>query len=359
MAENYLKRARQLFKRKKYSHVISMLEVQVFRYRENYGFYYLLGVSCLETNDIGGALSYLKRSLSLKPLNVDSLLGLAVVHLRREETQEAIRNWFSVLDFDPDNKIAKRGLKYVKNPKIDYSENFYDIKKLRKLLPVKQFSIHPVIYIIVSGMLLISLLGIVISNTAGKLDVKRSIGIDLTIPDLESYIENPDGAFYIVTEKEAQEVYKLGSRLFSQGKDNRARPFLNKLLFSNASIKLKELAKIMIDYSRVPDFTTIDTTFEYEKIKADPLLYNGCYVQWRGMNSNLIQDGNKIAFDFLVGYDTKENLKGVVRSKVGSLNEIPNPGDSCEILAMVAADPESMDFELYVISYRKLFFGSK
>ena len=84
-------KAQKLYRTKKYSHVIRFLEPQVFRYRENFKFYHLLGMSCLRTGDFGGAFSYLRRGIDLNHGDIETLLGLAVIHLKRRETAEAIR----------------------------------------------------------------------------------------------------------------------------------------------------------------------------------------------------------------------------------------------------------------------------
>ena len=105
-----LKKADRLFASGRYSDVIHLLEPQVYMYREHPRFYYLLGMSCLQVGDFGGAYSYLSRSGQLAPDDVDSLLGLAAVHLRRNETQDALRLWLDVLDVDPRNPQARRGL---------------------------------------------------------------------------------------------------------------------------------------------------------------------------------------------------------------------------------------------------------
>jgi hypothetical protein len=58
MPKSVLTRARQLFRRRRFSQVIRLLESQVSRYRNNSQFYALLGTACLHTGDFGGAESY-------------------------------------------------------------------------------------------------------------------------------------------------------------------------------------------------------------------------------------------------------------------------------------------------------------
>ena len=81
---------RKLFLRKKYAAVVRLLEPEVYRFRDSLLYYRLLGLSCLHLQDGGGALSYLNRALQIKEDDVDSLLGLAAVHLKKRNVDEAL-----------------------------------------------------------------------------------------------------------------------------------------------------------------------------------------------------------------------------------------------------------------------------
>ncbi|MCK5672653.1 MAG: hypothetical protein KAH95_04715, partial [Spirochaetales bacterium] len=114
MRSKTLKKASGLFKAGKYKQVLQLLEPQVFRYRQSFDFYYYLGISCLNTSDFGGGYSYLQRAITLKPDDINTMAGLALVHLKRQESSEAIQQWFQILDIEPNNKLAKRGLETLK-----------------------------------------------------------------------------------------------------------------------------------------------------------------------------------------------------------------------------------------------------
>ena len=79
MPKSVLSRAHQLFRRRRFSHVIRLLESQIFRYRNNAEFYALLGSTCLYTGDFGGAESYLRRAEQLNEEDVTTQLGLAAI----------------------------------------------------------------------------------------------------------------------------------------------------------------------------------------------------------------------------------------------------------------------------------------
>ncbi len=348
MTVGYLRKAQKLFASKRYTQVIRLLEPQVFRYRENFDFFYMLGISCLQTSDFGGAFSYLRRSLSLRPLDENTLLALAVVHLKREEVQEALRNWFSVLDSNPNNKIAQKGIKIVKRFPEEGPAALFETGRHLKLVPVKQLNILPVIGILAGVFAVIALAGFIISLVADLPKEKRDVGINLDLGEIENYVQNPDSAYYILTENEVKKTYNLAYKYFRNGQDNYARRELNRLMLSNASQSIKNNAKIMIDYVRVPDFTSLETDFTYQDVMEDPVLYDGCYVLWKGKNADLDINEERIAFDFLVGYHTGQQLEGTVAciSKKG-LNI--HPGESAEVLGQVIYSGSG--FYIRIISY--------
>lgn len=45
---------------------------------------------------------------------------------------------------------------------------------------------------------------------------------------------------------------------------------------------------------------------------SESKLYNNCYIHWKGRLSNLLITENLIMFDFLVGYDEKKILEGII-----------------------------------------------
>lgn len=328
-----------------------MLEPQVFRYRESYQFYYILGISCLRTGDYGGAFSYLRRSLSLKPLEENTLLGLSVVHLKREETQEAIRNWFSVLDNNPKNKIAERGLRYIKRMSEDGPASLFMQNRHLRLIPEQRVNPLPLIIGFAAGIIMVILSGIIISQAVKPAPNIRNIKIDLSLKKIEEIVQNPENATFILTEDEVKKTYRQAYRYFQQGKDNAARRELNRLMLSNASESIKTNAKIMIDHSRVPEFTSIDAEYSYNDVNSSPLIYEGCYIKWKGMISNLDINEERIAFDFLVGYHTREVLEGIVVC-VSRIPFRPNNGEAFELLAQIVNTQEG--FYLRLIAYHKI-----
>lgn len=338
MGGNDLKRAAKLFRAKKYSRVLQLLEPQVFRYRESFRFFHLLGMSCLHTGDFGGAYSYLQRAVSIKPADIPSLLGIAVVHLRRQETAEALRIWFQVLDDDHNNAYANRGLKLLKrNVDTDKFIELTESEKIKNLVP-SQRNFTPLIagiavsVCILAAVILYPIIGGFVEN---RLHPKRSEISRLDLDIQESYVnDNAENPRYRIDEKELKKNYTQIIALFHDYKDNLARREINRLLLSNASKELKGKLLLLEGHIRTPSFSSLGTNFPYGEVAEDPLLYEKCYVIWKGRVSNLRVESDAIRFDFLVGYETGRIVEGIVPVTVPFAVDI-DPAYPIEILGQV------------------------
>ncbi len=348
MQSKTLKKAKQLFKAGKYSKVLIMLESQVFRYRQNFDFFYLLGMSCLHSSDFGGGYSYLQRAINLKPEDINTLAGLAVVHLKRQESSESLARWFEILDIDPNNKLAKKGLEALKkNSKPEYFLEFINSEKILFLLPDKplRFPILRKVIIII----LIVFLSIILSyffhekyfrDTSSKRPEISSISLNRfgTVSDEEK------NAMFQYSDKEIRKIFDSIRKNFDNYNDNLAMRDINKLLLSNADKKTKDKVKLLSSYMIVPDFSSLKSNFTYQEFIKNPKIYNNCYIHWKGRLSNLVVGENLISFDFLVGYDNKKILEGIIPVTLNFGARI-NSDFSIEVLGKIVENNNIFEIE--------------
>ena len=78
--------------------------------------------------------------------------------------------------------------------------------------------------------------------------------------------------------------------------------------------------------------------FFYSDVTRDPFIYRDCHVIWRGMASNLVVEQNHTSFDFLVGYDTRRTMEGIVLVDYDFAIPV-NPEYPVEILGRVVIVP--------------------
>jgi tetratricopeptide (TPR) repeat protein len=132
---NDLTEAEMLFAARKYAQVISLLSPQIFLYRKDHRYHRLLGFACLYTGDFGGAHSYFQRAYDIDAQDIPTLLGLAVVMLRRRKSTEALRLWLEVLDIDPENRRARKALDMAKLLEEDEWLDIIEHRRYGAILP--------------------------------------------------------------------------------------------------------------------------------------------------------------------------------------------------------------------------------
>jgi len=337
-----LKKASRLFKSKRFTDVIRLLEPQVFRFRENWLFYYLLGVSCLYTGDFGGAFSYLQRAHQLNKDESNILLGLAAVHLKRRELSEAIMKWLNVLDIDNKNLKAKRALKMVrKNPTEAFVTEFTNSKKFQALFPGVGFRIPYQIPLIIA--LLVVVTGFYLEFPKIKeflkaSEEKRSPKVAEVNLEKEERLTEASGEYrYYYSDSEIREIFTRIKNYFQNYRDNLAQREINRILESNASQLVKDKANIIAGYINAPDFATFKDSFSFKEVGEQPHLYRNCYVKWKGRISNLKITKEEISFDFLVGYHEGKVLEGIIPATLNFAVSLEQ-GAPVEILGKIVLD---------------------
>lgn len=351
-----LKKAAKLYKRSKYPQVMRLLEPQIFRYRQNFDYFYLLGMSCLHTGDLGGAGTYLQRGLGIIPNEIKATLGLAIVHLKKQEIQEAIRCYLEVLDEDPGNKLASRGMAILrKDPSESHIQHLDETGRLSRLLPEKRRHLSwkvliPVTLIAASSVVLGGLwyFGIFTEPQA----IREPAVEVMTLDNVGNIVDFSGEYRYVLTENEIVNTFEEVKKNFADFNDNMAQREINRLLGSNASNAVKERARIIAGYISAPDFTTVKNSFEYQLVAADPFLYSNTYVIWSGKLTNLAVSDENITFDLLVGYENNQVLLGVV-TVVLNFAAFLNVGDAVEVLGQVNLN-EGGEFHLKAVSIHKL-----
>ena len=338
MPESLLQRASRQYRRRRFLHVIRLLESQIFRFRENADFFFLLGSSCLRAGDLGGAESYLRRADQLRPRDASTQLALAAIHLKRSQVEEALETWLAVVETHPGNRRALRGLELLRRAAArEQPQLLRDPRQIESLYPAVPFNPR-VVLVPLAAVAAAALLaaGVVLAvprlpaRSAGRPQV-REVRLTAGQPALSS---TPQQARYPMTEKQVQEAFERTKRYLLQYRDNLATREVNKILLSNASAYVKEKARLLATFTRAPDFTTFKDPFTFREVAADPELYAGCYVRWSGKAANIRVGSEAISFELLVGYEDQKELAGVVPVSAGFAVELES-GDALEVLGRV------------------------
>lgn len=332
-----LQQAQTLFAKRKYSQVISLLSPQIFLYRKEMAFHRLLGYACFYSGDFGGAYSYFQRARDLQPDDIDTLLGLALVMIRRRKTTDALRIWLEILDVEPENSRAQKALKMAKLLEEDEWLELIENKKYQGFLPRHPRSFRWLtilsIFIAVAAIIAAAFYGL---YRYGLPDVAYRSGQELLEIHPEDYSQGDYSRFatIILSDRELeQELGKL-ERLFRQYRDNAVRYQGNRLLMSNAPLEVKDRVSLLIGQLSEPDFTNFQDGYSIQDIEADPHLFQGVYVRWKGRVANVVTTEQEIHFDFLVGYEDGRILEGRVPVVLDFAANLQG-GEAVELIAQV------------------------
>jgi tetratricopeptide (TPR) repeat protein len=324
MAKTALDRAERLFAAGRYADLIPLLEPQVPVYRESSRFYYLLGASCLRASDAGGAFTYLKRAEQLAPENIEVELALAALYVRRGETEKAVASYLAVLERKPGDRAAHRALAILKKESSPEAlAALVETGRIARLYP-KSHRLPPALVGLLTGVALcvivasaVLFLGPALSRLYSELAAPRVARPEVAAVSLNAAEKaapvTTGGSFrYLLTDSQTLAAFERAKSYFQQYRDNAALVEINRLLGSNASASIKYKARTLKSFVGAPDFRTIRDAPIFSQVAADPFLYDGCSVVWRGMAANVRPQGAGLAFDFLVGYDEKKSLQGIV-----------------------------------------------
>lgn len=328
-----LKKSYQLILQKNYTKAIRFLEPKIPLFMDNELFYYLLGYSCLMVGDLGSADIYLNRGRQISSDFTELKLLQAVVFLKKKKSEDAAKIWLAILDYEPDNKFALRGLEVLR--KItntgDY-ESQLNHSRMKRLFHYrinwKRIIFLTVIlpFVLIVGIVTPLFLKYLKGNPNDQSLRSHDEGL-VTQIDTHDYLDNSGEFRYLFTQQEALNEYQLLLDQFNNHDDNIAQLTANRIKYSNANQEIKAKSLIIEGHLEKPEYEEFNTNYTYAEVVKDPYLYENCWVLWTGKVSNLVINEDTIDFTLLVGYEEETVLEGiipvVVRFGINLQSDIP------------------------------------
>jgi tetratricopeptide (TPR) repeat protein len=320
-----LSKAARLARSRNYTEAIRILDSEDNRYADSYNYFYLYAVICLYSGDLGNALAHFRHAYEIKNMKDPlSMLGLAALYLNRKDTVHAVDYYLDVEELDPGNKIAQKGLAIIRK----YSEHdsisaWLADGKLYKLYPPIPYAgvtlgtaISISLAILSVAFLTLGLLVVfhAIPNPFKIRSGRPTVEFELSGQERDEPVETAGLYSYILTRNQVVDNYDKALSLFTSYRDEAAKIYLNRILESNASENLKSKSRLLLTFMEIPRFDNFKQSdnVSYTNVAKEPVLYRDVYVIWRGMATNVEVLEEKTTFDFLVGYDTRTALEGIV-----------------------------------------------
>jgi len=353
-----LNKAAILAKRRNFEGALKILKDEEDRYYGSFKYYFLYGVICLYSGSYAEAHENFNLARKLKMKDPSTMLGLAVLYLKRLNTGQAVDYYLDVQEMDPKNKIAKKALDIIrKHSDSEALSDWMTPQQLEKLFPpipapmivfdsrtiLKSLMILTAAFFIVCGILILTN---TLPNPFAR-DKRPHEEFILSAVERNDPVEISGFYRYILTRDQAISLYDRALSLFIDHRDEAAKVNLNRILESNASEGLKNRARLLLDNMEIPGFDNFrrsDNT-SFSTVKNEPVIYRNVNVIWSGMATNVEVTNEYTRFDFLVGYDTRRVLEGIVSVIFYSPVSI-NIERPLEVLGKIVLDASNTDILL-------------
>jgi len=353
-----LAKAVRFARKKNYDQAIKTLEPEANRYYGSFAYYYLLGLSYLYSRIFGMALTYLRLAYDQKMRDPSTLLGLAALYLNHGDTDKAVDLYLEVQSIEESNRIAKKALKIIrKHPGPENISSWIDTGSINSIFPpfpkvgISRKSL--VLFIVSALAVLLAASGIALMagffSLSGKQPGRRTLPVEITLAkeERDSPVQTGGSYRYVLTRSQVLDEYSEALKLFADYRDDAARVRLNRIIESNAADPVKNRARLLISFMVTPGFDTLKDRFSYSEVIRDPFIYRDCHIIWRGMATNLVVEQNSTSFDFLVGYDTRRTMEGIVQVDYDFAIPV-NPERPLEILGRIIPVSSERELKIYI-----------
>ena len=356
-ADPILNKAVNLAKKHYYEEALKLLKDEEDNYYGSFKFYYLYAVISLYSGSFAEAHEYFNLARKIKIKNINTMLGQAVLYLRRLNTGQAVEYYLNVQEMDPKNKIAKKALAIIRKYSVSEAlSDWISFERLKKLFPAipsagieaKKIAnialVSCAAFIIVYGILAIAN---VLPNPFRAKSQRPVTEFILTSQERNNPVQIDGFYRYVLTRDEAINLYDNALNLFMSYRDEAAKININRILESNASEGLKNRARLILDNMDVPGFDTFNRRDNpsITEVKNEPIIFRDVHIIWRGMATNVEITDEYTRFDFLVGYDTRRILEGIVPVVFYSPVAI-NIERPLEILGRIKINPSNFEITL-------------
>ncbi len=353
MVQDALTIAWKFMRRRKFATAINILEARRDIYEENFEYYVLLGIACLYVGDIGSSVTYFANARKIKLTDTRLLLGQAAIFLRRGDTDRALQYYLEITGNDPNNKTAKNAIEFIRT-RGDYDTicRWVDTGRIEQFYPPLGVNPEKIAAITIPAVCFVLGVALVFALLPRK-NLYKGERRDLTELTLSADEKNNaqekdlSGQTYgfILNDKQISKSYVAAMEYFQSHRDNAAQVEINRILNSNASVSIKQKARVLMSYLEEPTFDTLTDNPSYGAVESEPSLYLDTWVSWGGKVTNaVINENGSYTCQLLVGYETGEVVEGIVTVNFASAPNIM-PDQPVKILGKITTQDKKLVLE--------------
>ncbi|MBT8720038.1 hypothetical protein JQ824_06500 [Brachyspira hyodysenteriae] len=316
-------KAYTLIKKKKYKKAKEMLLNNKVRMSHDAEALAMLSFADIFLKDFYGAEELSRKALREDNFCFNAMLAKAYISLHNGHRENALREYFRILDLDPENKVAKDNIERIRF--LTNNARGDEINPRAYLLGKKKLSMSRFLVLIPIAFILTFLSYITIDRVYPKI---RYVLLDKEQKELREKLENvylfegledgkiPESAKSpTYSPREVAEMFDKAKNNMRSASVNEAVMIINGALKSDINEYLKERFRVLKQFVIAPDYNIFRESPDYLTVVANYDLYNGGYVKWKADVNTVGQtniDGIPKKRARLLIYDTADkNIAGV------------------------------------------------
>ncbi|MDY6935409.1 MAG: hypothetical protein SVZ03_14435 [Spirochaetota bacterium] len=350
-----IQEAYNLFKKKRYRDVISLLTSEVSSNKTQSPYLlFLLALSYLLTSQYDKTDLMVKRIKMIDPDYLPSHQLESFIHLKSAaDLNLALARYIELVEKYSKDKYLNRALNALRK-----ADDFNEFQKDALLgdfvyipKPSKGFwlsskwrgkgQFHTRIFILMIGILsIVIILPIAIyfplrqeKNFKDNTTQVDHVYLNGMRYDLIDKIKKKKTPVFYYSNDEVIRDFNKAKRLIKGNDYNRALILLNKIQNSNSNFSVKERVEFLRKFIlNVEDRESSDIPFI--KISDKPYLYKGIFVRWKGRVANIKKKGSKLLFNLLIDYEKGDIFSGIIDVYSEKFPAGIHNGDEVEIEAV-------------------------
>lgn len=312
-----------LIKKKKYKKAKEFILNNKSRITHDADAYAMLAFADIFLKDFYGAEEVSRKALREDSFCISAMLAKAYISLHNGHRENALREYFRILDLEPENKVAKDNLERIRF--LTNNARGDEINPRAYLLGKKKISVSKFLLLIPIAFILTLGSYLIIDRVYPKI---RYVLLDKDQKELREKLENvylfegledgkiPESAKSpTYSPREVAEMFDKAKNNMRSASVNEAVMIINGALKSDINEYLKERFRVLKNFVIAPDYNIFRESPDYLTVVENYDLYNGGYIKWKADVNTIGQtniDGVPKKRARILVYDTEEkNIAGV------------------------------------------------
>ena len=335
-----------LIKKKKYKKAKEFLLNNKSRIVNDADALAMLSFADIFLKDFYGADELSRKALREDTFCINGMLAKAYISLNNGHRENALREYFRILDLEPENKVAKDNIERIRF--LTNNARGDEINPRSYLLGKKKIAVSKFLLLIPIAFILTFVSYIAIDRLYPKI---RYVLLDKDQKELREKLENvylfegledgkiPESAKSpTYSPREVADMFDKAKNNMRSASVNEAVMIINGALKSDINEYLKERFRVLKEFIIAPDYNIFRESPSYLTVAENYDLYNGGYVKWKA-------DVNRV---------TQTNIDGIPKKKARILIYDTNDKDIAGVADLIVNVTVTLEPKNYIEVYGKI-----